>query len=127
TRNLKFDQLNDVSFQTRFTEPVTVEWRGYIARSFQRYGRHFLLMIKELNQDELDNMGRDRNDYRLNPNFNNQPLFLLIADKGKFPPFMKQGSFITFTGVTDWKKYDILNELGQTVKLPAFEFLSAYP
>jgi tetratricopeptide (TPR) repeat protein len=127
TVNLKFSQLAGIGFDTRFTDPITVEWRGQIARIFRRYGRDFLLMIKELSRDELDEMGRDRNDYRLNPNFNNQPLFLLSVKPGELPVFAKQGTMITFTGQTDWKRYDIINELGQTVKLPAFELISAYP
>lgn len=127
TVNLLYPQLADINFKTRFTGPVTVEWRGYIARRISRYGREFLLMIKELSQDELDSMRRDRNDYRLNSHFNNQPLFLLAARQNGFPPFAKEGKMITFTGTTDWRHYNVINDLGQTVSLPTFEFVSAYP
>jgi tetratricopeptide (TPR) repeat protein len=127
TTNLKFSQLADIDFQTRFTEPVMVEWRAYVARSFRQYGRDFLLMIKELSRDELDDFGKDRNDFRLNRHYNNQPLFLITAKQGELPTFVKEGALITFTGKTDWKRYDVINELGQTVKLPAFDFLAAYP
>ncbi len=125
TTELKYYQLADVGFKTSFTGPITVEWRGYIARKLNRHGRDFLLMIKELNRDELDVMNRDRNDFRLNSHYNNQPLFLLATRKGGFPTFIKEGKLITFNGTTDWKFYEIINELGQTVKLPTFEFLSA--
>ena len=125
--NLKYHQLSDVTFKTRFTGPITVEWRGYIARKITRHGRDFLLMIKELSQDELENMNRDRNDYRLNSHFNNQPAFLLATRRGGFPPFAREGQMITFNGTTDWKFYNIINDLGQTVSLPSFEFISAYP
>lgn len=127
TTELKFYQLTNVGFKTSFTGPITVEWRGYIARKINRHGRDFLLMIKELDRDELDYMNRDRNDYRLNSHYNNQPLFLLAARKGGFPGFIREGSLITFNGTTDWKFYEIINEMGQTVKLPSFEFLSATP
>lgn len=125
--NLQYWQLNDISFKTRFTGPITVEWRGYIARKLTRHGRDFLLMIKELSQDELDNMNRDRNDYSLNSHFNNQPTFLLATRRGGFPPFAREGQMITFNGTTDWKFYDIINDLGQLVRMPSFEFISAYP
>ena len=127
TVNLRYSQLADVDFRTRFTGPVQVEWRGHIARKVRRYGRDFLLMIKELSRDELDEMRRDRNDYRLNKNFNNQPLFLVSAPVGGFPPFAREGSQITFTGTTNWRFYEVLNDLGQSVKLPSFEFISAHP
>ncbi|MFZ2960741.1 MAG: tetratricopeptide repeat protein [Candidatus Ozemobacteraceae bacterium] len=125
--NLTYPDLNNISFKSRFTGPVTVEWRGFIARTFQRYGKDFLLMIKELDQNELDIMKRDRNEYRLNPNFNNQPLFLIGVSKGSLPPFAKQGTMITFTGTIDWSFYDVINDFGQTVKLPSFDLLSAHP
>ncbi|HAE40795.1 MAG TPA: hypothetical protein DCG57_19495 [Candidatus Riflebacteria bacterium] len=125
--NLKYWQLSDINFKTRFTGPITVEWRGYVARKLTRHGRDFLLMIKELGQDELDSMNRDRNDYRLNSHFNNQPSFLLATRRGGFPPFAREGQMITFNGTTDWKFYDIINDLGETVRLPSFEFISAYP
>ncbi len=125
TTDLKYYQLTDVGFKTRFTGPITVEWRGYIARKLNRHGRDFLVMIKELDRDELDYMGRDRNDYRLNSHYNNQPLFLLATRKGGFPAFIKEGKLITFNGSTDWKFYEVANELGQMVKLPTFDFLSA--
>ncbi|MGM0599034.1 MAG: tetratricopeptide repeat protein [Candidatus Rifleibacteriota bacterium] len=127
TVNLLYPQLTDINFKTRFTGPVTVEWRGYIARKISRYGRDFLLMIKELTRDELDAMNRDRNDYRLNKHFNNQAVFLVAAKENGFPPFAKEGKMITFTGTTDWRTYNIINDLGQSVELPAFEFISAYP
>jgi tetratricopeptide (TPR) repeat protein len=127
TVNLLYPQLADIKFKTRFTGPITVEWRGHIARKIARYGRDFLLMIKELNQDELDAMRQDRNDYKLNRHFNNQALFLLTTKKGGFPPFIEEGKVITFTGTTDWRTYNIINDLGQTVSLPAFEYISAYP
>jgi len=127
TVNLKYSQLAGIDFHTRFIEPVTVEWRGFVAKKFRRYGRDFLLMIKELSQDELDEMGRDRNDYRLNPNYNNQPLFLVTAKIGELPAFIREGQFLTFTGRTDWKRYDVINELGQTVKLIAFDYVSGHP
>ncbi|NLF96375.1 MAG: tetratricopeptide repeat protein [Candidatus Riflebacteria bacterium] len=125
--NLQYWQLNDINFKTRFTGPITVEWRGYIARKITRHGRDFLLMIKELSQDELDAMSRERNDYRLNSHFNNQPTFLLATRRGGFPPFAREGQMITFNGTTDWKFYDIINDLGQLVRMPSFEFISAYP
>jgi tetratricopeptide (TPR) repeat protein len=127
TINLKYPQLADINFKTRFTGAVTVEWTGYIAKRFKRYGKNFLLMIKELSQDELDEMRRDRNDYRLNKHYNNQPVFLLAATKSGFPPFAKPGKLITFTGSTDWKFYNILNEMGQTIQLPSFDYISSYP
>lgn len=125
--SLKYWQLNDINFKTRFTGPITVEWRGYIARKITRHGRDFLLMIKELSQDELDYMNRDRNDYRLNSHFNNQPTFLLATRRGGFPPFAREGQTITFNGTTDWRFYNIINDLGQTVRMPSLEFISAYP
>ncbi len=127
TTDLKYYQLTDISFKTSFTSAITVEWRGYIAKRISRHGRDFLLMIKELSRDELDIMNRDRNDYRLNQHYNNQPLFLLATRKGGFPPFIKEGRMITFNGSTDWKEYEIINELGQTVRLPSFDFISATP
>lgn len=127
TTDLKYYQLTDVGFKTSFTGPITVEWRGYIAKKINRHGREFLLMIKELDRDELDFMNRDRNDYRLNSHYNSQPLFLLGTRKGGFPAFIKEGKLITFNGTTDWKFYEVINELGQTVKLPALDFLSATP
>jgi len=128
TSNLNWNQLANVQFQTNFTEPVTVEWRGFIAKTTKRYGRDMLVMIKELSQGELDDFGRDRNDFRLNPNFNNQPVFLLVAPNGTtFPPFARPGTMITFSGQTEWRKYDVPNDLGQMVKLPALDFISAHP
>lgn len=124
---LKYYQLNDINFKTRFTGPITVEWRAYVARKIKRHGRDFLLMIKELSQDELETMQRDRNDFRLNTHFNNQPVFLLAAREGGFPPFAKPGQLITFNGTTEWRFYDIVNDLGQTVRMPSMEFISAYP
>lgn len=128
TSNLRWNQLANVGFDTSFTEPVTVEWRGYVAKTTKRYGRDMLVMIKELDQGELDDLGRDRNDFRLNPNFNNQPVFLLVAPNGtNFPPFAKPGTMLTFSGRTEWRKYDVPNDLGQMVKLPAFDFISGHP
>lgn len=127
TVNLHYSQLKDVNFKTRFTGTVTAEWKGFIVRKISRYGRDFLLMIKELSRDELDSMRRDRNDYRLNKHFNNQPVFLLASRKGGFPSFAKEGKLITFTGTTEWRTYNIINDMGQTVALPAFEFISAFP
>ncbi len=127
TSNLTYRQLADIKFKTRFTGPVTIEWRGYVARTFSRYGLDFLLMIKELGQEELDSMGRDRNDYRLSPGFNNQPVFLVSASKGGLPPFAKQGTVITVTGSTDWKTYRVINDLGQGIDLPAITYLAAHP
>lgn len=124
---LKYYQLSDITFKTKFTGPITVEWRGFVSRKINRHGREFLLMIKELSQDELDVMNRDRNDYRINGHFNNQPAFLLAARKGGFPPFAREGQMITFNGTTEWQFYDIINDLGQTVRMPALEFVSAYP
>lgn len=127
TTNLTYRQLADIKFKTRFTGPVTLEWRGYVARTFSRYGLDFLLMIKELSQEELDSMGRDRNDYRLSPGFNNQPVFLVSATRGGLPPFAKQGTVITVTGSTDWKTYRVINDLGQSIDLPAITYLAAHP
>ena len=127
TTDLKYYQLTDINFKTRFTGPITVEWRGYVAKKFPMYGRDFVLMIKELSQDELDIMHRDRNNYRLNENYNNQPVFLVIAKRGTLPAFIKEGKMITVTGSVDWKSYNIVNPLGQTVKMPAFNFISAFP
>ncbi len=127
TVNLTYPQLSDISFATKFTGPVTIEWRGFVARSFSRYGQDFRIMIKELGEDELDQMRRSRNDFRLNPNFNNQPLFLLAAPQGAFPPFVKDGTMITITGTTQWRYFNVINDLGQTVKLPTLDFVSAHP
>lgn len=127
TTNLSYRQLRDINFKTRFTGPVTLEWRGYVARTISRYGLDFLLMIKELSQEELDQMGRDRNDFRLSPGFNNQPVFLVSASKGGLPPFAKQGAVITVTGSTDWKTYRVINDLGQAIDLPALTLLAAHP
>lgn len=127
TINLKYYQLDDVTFRTRFTGPVKVEWRGYVAKKLSRHGRDFILFIKELSQDELDVMNRSRNDYRLNRHFNNQPAVLVSAPRNGFPSFIKEGTFITFNGTTEWREYEIINDFGQAVSFPAFEFVSAYP
>lgn len=127
TVNLKYSQLSNVDFSTKFTGPVTVEWRGYVAKKFSRYGRDFLLMIKELDRDELDELNRFGNDYKLSKSYRNQPLFLVSAQQNEFPAFIKEGKLITFTGTTDWKFFDVLNDVGETVKLPSFEFISAFP
>lgn len=127
TTDLTYKQLLDINFRTRFTGPVTLEWRGYVARTITRYGLDFLLMIKELSQEELDQSGRDRNDFRLSPGFNNQPVFLVSTSKGGFPQFAKQGSLITVTGSTDWKTYRMINDLGQAIDLPAITYMAAHP
>ncbi|MBF0410721.1 MAG: tetratricopeptide repeat protein [Candidatus Riflebacteria bacterium] len=126
TVNLKYSQLANVEFKTRFTGPVTVEWRGHISKVFQRYGRDFVLMIKELDREEQEEMRHEQSDFNLNPNLTNQPLFLLTTAKGSLPPFIREGKMITFTGETDWKFYDIINDYGQTVRLPAFDLISAH-
>ncbi|HOY66775.1 MAG TPA: tetratricopeptide repeat protein [Candidatus Ozemobacteraceae bacterium] len=125
--NLTYRQLQDINFKTRFTGSVTLEWRGYVARTMSRYGLDFLLMIKELSQEELDQMGRDRNDFRLSPGFNNQPVFLVAAPKGGLPPFAKQGAVLNVTGRAEWKSYRVINDLGQSVELPAIEYIAAHP
>ena len=84
-------------------------------------------MIKECDQDELDFINKAYNDYKLNKHFNNQPVFLLMATKGGFPDFMKEKTMITFTGKTEWQFYEIINDMGSTVNLPTFEYVSAYP
>ncbi len=127
TVNLRYSQLADINFKTRFTGPITVEWTGYISRIISRHGRDFLLMIKELSRDELDEMNRDRNDYRLNKHFNNQPVFLVGAPKGKLPKFAKAGKVITFTGTTDWRFYSVINDMGQSVNLPSFDYVAGFP
>ncbi|HEY9069968.1 MAG TPA: tetratricopeptide repeat protein, partial [Candidatus Ozemobacteraceae bacterium] len=125
--NLTYRQLQDIKFKTSFTGAVTLEWRGYVARTLSRYGLDFLLMIKELSQEELDQMGRDRNDFRLSPGFNNQPVFLVSAPKGGLPPFAKQGAILNITGRAEWKTYRVINDLGQSVELPAIEYIAAHP
>jgi tetratricopeptide (TPR) repeat protein len=125
--NLRYSQLADINFKTRFTGPITVEWTGHISRIISRHGRDFLLMIKELSRDELDEMRRDRNDYRLNKHFNNQPVFLVAAPKGQLPKFAKEGKVITFTGTTDWRFYSVINDMGQSINLPSFDYVSGFP
>ena len=127
TVNLRYAQLADIGFKTRFTGPVMVEWRGMVARRLRRHGREFLLMIKELSRDELNELNKDRNDYRLNRNFTGQPLFLIVAPPEGAPLFAKEGSMITFTGSTNWRFYDITNDHGQSIKLPSIDLISAYP
>ncbi|NLI79163.1 MAG: tetratricopeptide repeat protein [Candidatus Riflebacteria bacterium] len=127
TVNLLYPQLADITFKTKFTGPVVAEWRAYVARKFTRYGQDFLVMIKDLTRDEQDMMGKEQADFRLNPNFTNQPVFLLTAPRGAFPPFADKGKFLTFTGRTEWRFYDVINDLGQSMKLPAFEYMSAHP
>ncbi len=125
--SLKYYQLADINYKNNFTNAIAVEWTGYIARRITRYGRDFLLMIKECDQDELDYINKSSNDYRLNKHFNNQPVFLLMTSKGGFPDFMKEKTMITFTGKTEWQFYEIINDMGSTVSLPTFEYVSAYP
>ncbi len=127
TVNLLYHQLADISFKTKFTGPVIAEWKAFVARRFTRHGQDFLVMIKVLNRDEQERSGREQSDFRLNPTFTNQPVFLLTAPRGGFPPFAEKGTFITFTGRTEWRFYDVINDLGQSLKLPAFEFISAFP
>ena len=104
-----------------------MEWTGYIARRITRYGRDFLLMIKECDRDELEYMNKTDNDYKLNKHFNNQPVFLLMTSKGGFPNFMKEKTMITFNGKTEWQFYEIINDMGSLVRLPTFEYVSAFP
>src|SRR5574344_2860388 len=59
--SLKYYQLADAGLRNSFAEGATVEWRGYIAKKFVRYGRDVLLMIKELDRDELDYMSYPEN------------------------------------------------------------------
>ncbi|MDD3001537.1 MAG: tetratricopeptide repeat protein [Candidatus Riflebacteria bacterium] len=125
--SLKYYQLADAGLRNSYTEGLTVEWRGYIAKKFVRYGRDVLLMIKELDRDELDYMSFPENSYKLNKHYNNQPIFLLETQKGGFPNFIRQGRMITFNGKTEWKYYDILNEMSSPVRVPVFEFIAAYP
>lgn len=125
--SLKYYQLADINYKNNFTNAIAVEWTGYIARRIKRYGREFLLMIKECDQDELDFINKAYNDYKLNKHFNNQPVFLLMATKGGFPDFMKEKTMVTFTGKTEWQFYEIINDMGSTVNLPTFEYVSAYP
>ncbi len=125
--SLKYYQLADINYKNNFTNAISVEWTGYIARRIKRYGRDFLLMIKECDQDELDYINKSYNDYKLNKHFNNQPVFLLMATKGGFPDFMKEKTMVTFTGKTEWQFYEIINDMGSTVNLPTFEYVSAYP
>ncbi len=125
--SLKYYQLADINYKNNFTNAINVEWTGYVARRITRYGRDFLLMIKECDQDELDYLNKPHNDYRLNKHFNNQPVFLLMTSKGGFPDFMKEKTMITFTGKTEWQFYEIINDMGSTVSLPTFDYVSAYP
>ncbi|MFA6749664.1 MAG: tetratricopeptide repeat protein [Candidatus Riflebacteria bacterium] len=125
--SLKYYQLADAGLRTSFAEGATVEWRGYVAKKFVRYGRDVLLMIKELDRDELDYMSYPENSYKLNKHYNNRPIFLLEAQKGGFPNFVRPGRMITFNGKTEWKYYDILNEMSSPVRVPVFEFIAAYP
>ena len=125
--SLKFYQLVDSKYKNNFTNAISVEWTGYIARRITRYGRDFLLMIKKLDRDELEYMGKSDNDYRLNKHFNNQACFLLMAPKGEFPNFCKEKVMITFNGKCDWQSYEIVNDMGATMTLPTFDFVSAFP
>lgn len=125
--SLKYYQLVDSKYKNNFTNAISVEWTGYIARRITRYGRDFLLMIKQLERDELEYMGKSENDYRLNKHFNNQPCFLLMTSKGGFPNFCKEKVMITFNGKCDWQSYEIVNDMGSTISLPTFDFVSAFP
>ena len=125
--SLKYYQLADINYKNNFTNAISVEWTGYIARRITRYGRDFLLMIKECDRDELEYMNKTDNDYRLNKHFNNQPVFLLMTSKGGFPNFMKEKTMITFNGKTEWQFYEIINDMGSIVRLPTFEYVSAFP
>ena len=125
--SLKYYQLADINYKNNFTNAISVEWTGYIARRITRYGRDFLLMIKECDRDELEYMNKVDNDYKLNKHFNNQPVFLLMTSKGGFPNFMKEKTMITFNGKTEWQFYEIINDMGAIVRLPTFEYVSAYP
>ena len=125
--SLKYYQLADINYKNNYTNAIYVEWTGYIARKISRYGREFLLMIKECDRDELESLNKTYNDYKLNKHFNNQPVFLIMTSKGGFPDFIKENVMITFTGKTEWQSYEIVNDMGSTVKLPTFEYVSAYP
>ena len=125
--SLKYYQLADINYKNNFTNAISVEWTGYIVRRITRYGRDFLLMIKECDRDELEYMNKTDNDYRLNKHFNNQPVFLLMTSKGGFPNFMKEKTMITFNGKTEWQFYEIINDMGSIVRLPTFEYVSAFP
>ncbi len=125
--SLKYYQLADINYKNNFTNAISVEWTGYIARKISRYGRDFLLMIKECDRDELEYMNKIDNDYKLNKHFNNQPVFLIMTSKGGFPNFMKEKTMITFTGKTEWQFYEIINDMGAIVRLPTFDYVSAYP
>ncbi|MBQ3643851.1 MAG: tetratricopeptide repeat protein [Candidatus Riflebacteria bacterium] len=125
--SLKYYQLSDINYKNNFTNAISVEWTGYIARRITRYGRDFLLMIKECDRDELEYMNKIDNDYKLNKHFNNQPVFLIMTSKGGFPNFIKEKTMITFTGRTEWQFYEIINDMGSIVRLPTFEYVSAFP
>lgn len=124
---LKYYQLTDSKYKNNFTNAIYVEWTGYVYKKISRHGRDFLVMIKEMDRDELETMNKTENDYRMNKHYNNQPVFLIMAPKGNFPSFIKEKTLITFTGTTDWQFYEITNEMGQPMKLPTFDFVSAYP
>lgn len=127
TINLYYHQLFDIAFKTNFIGPVIAEWKAYVVRRFYHMGKEFALMIKVLSKDEEEKFGREQRDFKLNANFTNQPVFLLQAPPNGFPSFVREGTFITFTGKTEWRFYEIFNDLGQKVKLPSFEYISAYP
>lgn len=125
--SLKYYQLMDSKYKNNFTNAISVEWTGYIAKKIRRYGRDFLLMIKTLDRDEMEYMNKTDNDYRLNKHYNNQACFLLMAPQGGFPNFCKEKTMITFNGKCDWQSYEIVNEMGATMSLPTFDFVSAFP
>lgn len=125
--SLKYYQLMDSKYKNNFTNAISVEWTGYIAKKIRRYGRDFLLMIKTLDRDEMEYMNKTDNDYRLNKHYNNQACFLLMAPKDGFPNFCKEKTMITFNGKCDWQSYEIVNEMGATMSLPTFDFVSAFP
>ncbi len=127
TTSLKFYQLNDASLKSSFADGVLIEWRAYIAKRFTQYGRDCLLMIKELDKDELEIMRYSENNYRLNKHYNNPGLFVLEAKKGELPSYAKPGSRIAFNAKTEFLYYNVLNDMGSTVKLPVMTFVTAIP
>ena len=127
TTSLKYYQLNDASLKSSFADGVLVEWRAYVAKSFTQYGRDCLLMIKELDQDELDYLRYPENSFKLNKHYNNPGLFVLEAKKGELPSYAKPGNRIAFNGKTEFRYYDVLNEMGSTVRLPVMTFVTAIP
>ncbi|NLM18000.1 MAG: tetratricopeptide repeat protein [Candidatus Riflebacteria bacterium] len=126
-QNFKFYDLENRTFLDDFTAPVTIEWQAYVAKKISMRGRHFMLMLKVLDRDELDTMKVHSNDYKLNKYYSNKGAFLLMAPKDEFPGFMREGIVVVFTGTVNWQSFDVLNEAATTVSLPAIDFISAYP